>query len=209
MTTEHQNPDHTPEDAEIVEGDEPQHAPPPVTLNRDILQRAKTGSIPGVSRSQERQVTQPKISDVSSQATGVGGTARFLAKIRNVVANNHKLSAAEREIFARRCELAVAVQASMDEAAAREVYGAAQEMSAKVVMNLNAALLDEIRGRMQKAEDECEEDLQRIESRPVPEPLKDEMKSVALKRYFQATETDSRIVQEAVERTDKFGQKPV
>ncbi len=180
--------------------------PPPVTLSRDVMQRARTGSIAGVSRNQERQVTQPKMADVSSQATGVGGTARFLARLRNVVSNNRKLSAAERDIFAQRCELAVAVQTAMDQASAREVFGAAQEMTAKTVMNLNAALLEDIRGRMQKAEDECESDLQRIEARAVPEALKDEMKSVALRRYFQATETDSRLIQEAVERTDRFGQ---
>lgn len=196
------------QDGEELAEDSQQPAQQDVNVSRDVIQRAKTGSLPGVSRHQEKSVTQPRMADVSSQATGVGGTARFLAKMRNVISNNRKLSAAEREIFAHRCDLAIAVQAAMDRASAGEVFGAAQEMSARVVMNLNSALLEQVGERMKKAEDCLEEDMQRIEQRPLPDALKDEMKSVALRRYFQATETDSRLVQEAVERTEKFGQPP-
>lgn len=179
--------------------------PHAIEISREIIAQAKTGSVPGITRAQEQEVTQPPALSASQQVAGVGAAAGWIARVRNVLANNRKLSEAEREIFAHRCQLATEVAHMVDEQKARELVAQLEYQAAHMVSQMNSKLLEEARQHMKQAEDDLEKDIERIDSRSsLPQAIKDEMLASAIRKYNMATETDDQLLREALDRVKNF-----
>lgn len=150
-------------------------------------------------------MTPPDIPEQKGNTLGVGAISRSVASIRNIAANNAKLSAVERERFNNACDMYLAVAVARDKTVAGGVNAQIEAAATMLRTRFSEEMLARQDESLARAQMQLLDEKERVDGMQADPALKEMFMTTALQAYNQRTEVVREIFGDAVRNVLDFG----